>query len=86
MGIRDDCRFAEDIAHDQIGAFATDTRKCEKRIKIIRNFRVVYIAQHAHAATDIFGLAFAESAGTNDRFNFFHWGVSKRIYIRKFLI
>ena len=73
--VRNDRRFAEHIAHDQIGAFASDTRESEQRIKIIRYFGIIHIAQHAHAAADVFGFAFAESARTNDLFNFLDWSI-----------
>ena len=69
--ICDDRRFAEYITHDQVGAFAAYAGKREQSVKIIRYFGVVYIAQHAHASTDVFGFAFSKSARTNDFFNFF---------------
>ena len=43
MCICHDGRFAEDIPHDQIRTFASDPRKFQQCIKIIRHFSTVLL-------------------------------------------
>ena len=69
MGIRNDRGFSENVSHDQIRALPADTRQRKELLESSRNFSSVLIPEHPHTGGDVSGLAFSESAGTDDLFN-----------------
>ena len=86
VGIGNDGRFAEDIAHNEVGALAADTGQGKKFFKGLRHVIVIFLVQDAHAGADVTGFAAAESAGTDDLFNLFRLRGSECSDVGEFFI
>lgn len=61
-----DCRFPENITHDQVCTLASDSRKLQKFLKSRRYIVCILFVQDTHTGTDIPRLAFTESARAHD--------------------
>ena len=82
VGVSHDGRLAEHIPHNQVGAFAADSRKFQQFIKIIRDFSIIFITEHAHTCTDIPRFTLAQSAWSYNFFDLFRCGFCQCIDIR----
>ena len=70
MGVSNNGWFAEDITHDQVGTFASDTWKCEKGIKVTGDVILVFFMKDFHTGTDVSGLTFTQTARLNNGLDF----------------
>ena len=77
-----DCRFAEYIPHDQVGAFSSYPGKLQQGIEIFRYFVVVLFMENLHTSIDIPGLAFSQTTGAYNFFNFLRGCRCQGSYIR----
>ena len=66
VGVGDNGRFSEHIAHDQVGALAAHAGQRQQLLKGSRHLAVVLVPQHAHAGRDIPRLGVPQSAGLDD--------------------
>ena len=86
MRIRNNRRFAEHIPHDQVRTLSSDSRKFQQFIKIIRDFSIIFITEHAHTCTDIPRFTLAQSAWSYNFFDLFRCGFCQCIDIRVLLL
>ena len=66
MGVRHDGGQVEDIAPDEIGAFAAHARQAQKILHGLGHFAAVFPQQHVCHAGKVPRLAFAQAAGLDD--------------------
>ena len=65
VGVGDDGRLAEDIAHDKVCALAADAGQGQELFECLRHMIIVLLVQDAHAGADVAGLAAAQAAGAD---------------------
>ena len=86
VGIGDDGRFAEDIAHDEVGALSADAGQGQEFFEGLRHMVVVLVVEDAHAGADVAGLAAAQAAGTDDFFDLLRFRGGECRDIREFFV
>ena len=86
VGVGDDGRLAEDIAHDKVCALAADAGQGQELFEGLRHMVVVLLVQDAHAGADVAGLAAAQAAGADDLFNFLRFRGSQCRHVRVFFV
>ena len=84
VGVCYDGRFAEHIAHDEVGAFAPHPGQSQKFLKGGGHLAVVLVPQHPHTGGDVPGLGVPQAAGLDDGFNVLRFRRSQGCHIRVF--
>ena len=74
MGVGNNGRLAEHVAHDQVGALAAHAGQAEHCVKIVRHLAAEVVPQAAHAKADVPCLGAAQSAGLYDGFDLLRLG------------
>ena len=86
VGVGDDGRFAEDVAHDKVCALSADAGQSQELFEGLRHMVVVLVVKDAHTGTDVAGLAAAQAAGADDLLDFLRFGGGKCRNVREFFV